>query len=94
MSQKQENLTTLNHEYGHKMQFDDRGIIDYTFKIFLPSITANILDRMGKLSYDYYGSPWEAEADILGGVNRYYDNTLWPENAYNSYWDLIVMFWE
>ena len=31
---------------------------------------------------------------ILGGVNRHYDNTIWPENAYNSYWDLIVMFWE
>lgn len=25
---------------------------------------------MGKLPYDYYASPWEAEVDELGGVNR------------------------
>lgn len=47
---------------------------------------------MGKLPYDYYGSPWEAEADRLGGVHRTEDNTPWPDGAYHSYGDLIRMF--
>ena len=39
----------------------------------------------------YYGSPWEAEADRLGGVNREEYNTPWPEEAYILY-DLIKLF--
>lgn len=69
------------------------GIIDYTAKVAIPSITINILDRIDKLPYDYYGAPWEAAADQLGGVNRTYNNTPWPEGAYNSYFDLVRMFW-
>ena len=46
------------------------------------------------MKYDYYGAPWEAEADMLGGVNRTSENTPWPTGAYGSYWDLIKMFWE
>ena len=50
--------------------------------------------RKHKLKYDYYGAPWEAEADELGGVNRVNDNTPWPEGTYDSYRDLIKMFFE
>ena len=65
---------------------------DYITKIAIPSVTANMLDRQGRLPYDYYGSHWEAEADRLGGVFRSNNNTPWPEDAYNSYWDLIKLF--
>ena len=93
LSQNQQTSTTLNHEYGHTIQMSNMGIIDYTAKVAIPSITINILDRIDKLPYDYYGAPWEAAADQLGGVNRTYNNTPWPEGAYNSYFDLVRMFW-
>lgn len=80
------------HEYGHRIQLKNMGLARYTRKIAVPSLTANILDRLGKLPYDYYGSPWEAEADELGGVIRRADNTPWPEEAYSSYSDLLKLF--
>ena len=94
LSKTQQTETNLNHEYGHAVQADNVGMFKYTFNVAIPSLTANVLDRYEKLPYDYYGSPWELEADMLGGVNRTSDNTIWPEGAYNSYWDLIEMFWE
>ncbi|MBQ2815580.1 MAG: hypothetical protein IJE65_02815, partial [Clostridia bacterium] len=94
LSKTQQTETNLNHEYGHAVQADNVGMFKYTFNVAIPSLTANVLDRYEKLPYDYYGSPWELEADMLGGVNRTSDNTPWPEGTYNSYWDLIEMFWE
>ena len=94
LSEDQQNINTLNHEYGHVLQMKDKGLGAFIIDVAVPSITINILDRKGKLNYDYYGAPWEAEADALGGVNRTSDNTPWPADAYNSYWDLIKMFWE
>ena len=83
---------TVKHEYGHIVQFQNMGFWDYTLEVAIPSVTANILDRQGKLPYDYYGSKWEAEADRLGGVQRSTNNIPWPDGAYNSYNDLIEMF--
>ena len=94
LSKKQQSSETLNHEYGHTLQFKNMGIVNYTTDVAVPSITINLLDRLGKLKYDYYGAPWESEADLLGGVNRQYFNKPWPEDAYTSYYDLIKMFWE
>ena len=94
LSRSQQTSNTLNHEYGHIVQMEKRGIVDYTINVAMPSVTVNVLDRMDKLPYDYYGAPWEAEADMLGGVNRAYNNTPWPKGAYNSYFDLIKLFWE
>ena len=91
LSTIQQNSNTLNHEYGHKVQLNKLGWWSYTFDIAIPSVTANVLNRMDKLPYDYYGSPWEAEADRLGGVNRTFNNTPWPEDSYNSYYDLIKL---
>ena len=76
------------------LQLDNLGWGSYISEVALPSLTANILDRWGKLPYDYYGSPWESEADQLGGVIRQKDNTPWPKGAYNSYGDLIKMFFK
>jgi hypothetical protein len=89
---KVSSVNTIKHEYGHRLQWESKGMWNFTKEVALPSVTANILDRMGKLPYDYYGSPWEAEADLLGGVIRTSDNTPWPSSAYSSYWDLIKLF--
>ena len=91
---KNKSTNTVKHEYGHKVQFDNMGLRTYVAKVAVPSVTANILDRMGKLPYDYYGSEWEAEADRLGGVHRTSNNTPWPDGAYNSYEDLIRLFFD
>ena len=40
----------------------------------------------------YYGSPWEAEADRLGWVNRKENNTPWPDVAYDIYHILTVFY--
>ena len=81
----------LLHEYGHRLQLKNMGFFKYLFKIFIPSVTANILWRRGKLPYDYYGAPWEAEADVLGGVSRKKANRPWPEGT-TSYKNLLKMF--
>ena len=89
-----QNITSLNHEYGHTVQLENKGIWNYVVDVVIPSLTTNILRRMNKLPYDYNGAPWEAEADALGGVNRTYNNTPWPNGSYDSYWDLIKLFWQ
>ena len=68
------------------------GLLAYFVNVGVPSLTLNILRRTGNLNYDYYGAPWESEADKLGDVTRITDNTPWPDSAYNSYLDLIAMF--
>ena len=91
LSRAQQNSTTLNHEYGHYKQFKNLECWNYFTDIAIPSITANVLHRLGKLQYDYYTSPWESEADALGGVNnraRIHENS-WEDGGYNSYFDLI-----
>lgn len=81
----------IRHEYGHYLQLKKRGTLRYFFYIAIPSITANILKRMNRLPYDYYGSPWEHEADILGGVeNR--NAKLWPQDFSASYVNLLKLF--
>lgn len=56
-------------------QLKNAGMKEYVTKVVVHSVTTFALDRLDKLTYDYYGSPWEAEADSLGGVHRTYDNT-------------------
>ena len=94
LSHCQQTTEVLNHEYGHTVQLKNKGIADYTVSVAVPSVTINILDRMDKLKYDYYGAPWEAEADRFGGVNRTARKTPWPEGSYRSYFDLINMFFD
>lgn len=91
LGSKVRDLNLVRHEYGHRIQLRKMGIFRYIKKVFLPSITANLLDRLGKLPYDYYGSPWEAEADRLGEVKRKKPAKAWPKEACRSYKDLIKM---
>ena len=60
---------TVLHEYGHRLQLQERGFWGYLFCIAVPSVCANLLWRMGLLRHGYYESKWEAEADRLGGVS-------------------------
>ena len=93
LSSEQQNTDTLRHEYGHAVQLKEKGIGKYTTNVAIPSITINILDRNGKLAYDYYSYPWEAEANELGGsvLSQRWKDPL-PEGGYKSYWDLIPLF--
>ena len=95
ISTKQQNSNTLNHEYGHTVQMKNMGIGSYITDVAVPSITINILDRKGKLPYDYYSYPWEAEANKLGGValSQSWKAPL-PQGGYTSYWDLIQLFFK
>ena len=90
LSKKQQNVKTLKHEYGHKLQLLDKGVGKYIIDVAIPSVTINLLDKCGKLPYDYYSYPWEAEANALGGVaiSQSQKPTL-PQGGYTSYWDLV-----
>ena len=58
----------LNHEYGHFLQLQAIGLLRYTTYVALPSLISNKLAEKEVLPFDYYSSPWEATANILGGV--------------------------
>ena len=94
LGNKIKNPSVVKHEYGHRLQFEKMGFFKYIARVAIPSLSANMLYKMKKLPYDYYGSPWEMEADILGGVGRTYDNTPWPDGAYSSYGDLFKLFFK
>jgi len=70
------------------------GTNTYVFEVAVPSLTLNLLDRSGKLTYNYYTYPFEAEANLLGGSRiEYIDKRpALPDGGYTSYWDLILMF--
>lgn len=91
LSMQQQDEATLKHEYGHCIQLDNMGFCNYIRNVAIPSVGINLLSRAGKLPYDYYGAPWEAEADTLGGVNRTSDNTPWPVGSYSLLWDIFKM---
>jgi hypothetical protein len=73
------NLLDNRHEFGHSMQSRMLGPL-YLILIAIPSAGGNMWDRIFHRKWDkvrrekwYYGLPWEAWADRLGGVNREYD---------------------
>ena len=92
LGHKIKNPNVVKHEYGHRLQFEKMGFFKYIARVAVPSVTANLLYKMKKLPYDYYGSPWEREADILGQVIRTYDNVPWPEGAYSGVAGLFKLF--
>ena len=51
----------VRHEYGHALQFEELGVLDFALCVGIPSWR-----KWG--SDAYYDKPWEADADIRGGV--------------------------
>ena len=89
----QQDIDTLNHEYGHTLQMDNMGTKNYIINVAIPSITLNLLSRRDNLTYDYYSYPWEAEANRLGhSAASVPERPKLPEGGYTSYWDLIKLF--
>ena len=62
-----ESAETIMHEYGHSVQERFLGL-SYWTNVAIPSI---LYFEFGSNSdIDYYSTPWERTADLLGGVNR------------------------
>lgn len=72
---------------------ENMGLKGHMTDVFFHSITINLLDRLEKLPYDYHSYPWEAEADVYGGVERQMTNPL-PDGTNVSLGDLIKLFFE
>ena len=88
-------INVVKHEYGHTLQFKEMKVAKYTTTVAIPSITINILDRNGKLPYDYYSYPWEAEANKLGGADlRQKRKEPLPAGSNTSFQGLIKLFFE
>ena len=51
-------IDEVKHEYGHTLQFEKLGAINYFFSIGIPSVFS-----LG--NKDYYRKPWELHADLL-----------------------------
>lgn len=91
VSKRSDAIETVQHEYGHTKQLLKMGVLGYTAFVASPSVSFNLLDRLNLLSYDYYSSPWEYEADKNGGVNRgnYESWADLAENIYKSFTCII-----
>lgn len=64
---KRDGVNDLKHERGHNWQLMLMGIATYAFAVAIPSPA--MLGRWSKRG-NYYGAPWEAIADFLGGAER------------------------
>ena len=95
LSTQQQDVGSLRHEYGHAVQLENMGLGSYITDVAIPSITINLLERKGKLPYDYYSYPWEAEANRLGGTTLSQSRKpKLPQGGYTSFWDLIPLFFD
>ena len=77
--QKDYDVTTYNHEYGHHLQYLKYGFFLYYTKIAVPSVIGWWIDILFHRDWTleerlkwYYNQPWEKEADKLGRVKRDY----------------------
>ncbi len=93
LSRHSKKIDSLNHEYGHYLQLQKYGLMNYSKYIAAPSFTGFLLHEERKLPGDYFGSYWEAEADKLGGVVRTENNTPWSEEQYKAFWKLYGEIW-
>ncbi len=76
-----EQIRTVQHEYGHIMQEQRLGTLKYIAGIAIPSI---IGFNKGLTGADYYSQPWEASADFFGGAERG-ENYYNPDTRMESY---------
>lgn len=70
MNTRSDAIATVQHEFGHTLQFAEYGILGYTAFVAIPSIIGYSQDKNGTLGCYYYDQPWERQADLYGGVTR------------------------
>lgn len=77
---QQASCDSVKHEFGHFLQSAMLGPL-YLILIGLPSICGNLWDRFAHRNWLskkrikwYYSQPWEHWADILGNVDRGFDD--------------------
>ncbi|MBQ8393462.1 MAG: RHS repeat protein [Clostridia bacterium] len=88
------NPNIIKHEYGHILQLRKYGQAKYIFNIAIPSVMIHFLQKKGKLPYDYYTYPWEAEANELGKAEFPPKGQPLPPDADVSYFGLIKLFFK
>lgn len=81
-----EGIRTVRHEYGHTQQLERMGLLQFTARVAIPSVTCNLLDRVDMLPCDYYSLPWEYQADMYGGVTGREDRyASWADDVCQMY---------
>jgi len=80
-------ITTVQHEYGHAVQYDEIGIYKYIKYVAIPSLYG----YWSNVPYEeYYSQPWEYGADLYGGVVRDdYEYHNDAEEKYRIYWEKV-----
>ena len=80
------NVETLKHEYGHILQERVLGMGKYIQHIALPSVIYNLMARKSAvLSENYFNTPWEKGADILGRIENREGDAVWS-------YDLAILY--
>ena len=85
----QKNAETIQHEYGHNKQIMLLGPLNFLFSIGIPSYLMLGLDKytvpLGRgLKYNYYRQPWEASADMFGGIGRDYKRSDYANRTFQD----------
>ena len=85
VDKREDPIATVQHEYGHSIQFLLLGPVKYTTTVAIPSVIGFLNE-----TDDYYSQPWEYMADQLGGVKSRSYTSGARENA-NIYWFMSLM---
>ncbi|WMJ23151.1 hypothetical protein RBG61_00400 [Paludicola sp. MB14-C6] len=82
-------IKDVKHEYGHTIQFDKMGPVDYVKYVAIPSVTYYNLTKNGKVPHElYYNMPWEYQAELYGNVTER-DHEPWANKVNKIYSDLV-----
>lgn len=82
------NVNLLHHEYGHIMQLQELGLVDYLTFVAVPSVLCYWGTELGYFPEEYYYSyPWEYQADQYGRSSHVYEP--WANDLSSRYWDAV-----
>ena len=82
----------LRHEYGHTIQLKNLGVKNYYKYVVKPSVARYRKTQKGInteiYNWDtYYSTPWEYQADQLGGAIHNYQP--WANESSERYWNMV-----
>lgn len=82
------NEVLLKHEYGHTLQLEELGLIDYCNYVVIPSVLCYWGTEFGILPEEnYFSYPWEYQADQYGKSSHKYQD--WAADLASFYWELV-----
>jgi len=80
---------TIQHEYGHILQYQALGFAKYLSFVYIPSATYNLFARQpGVIRDNYFNMPWEYNANSRSKITTG-DEAWWAKSISEWYFNLI-----